>query len=210
MHILPKRLIYLLPHLVYWIVSCMTRAWEKACRASDRTVGEGILLTASWTPSRSPPTSYYVHLPYRSPQLANSPPVLFTPHPNTDPHQGWWWEWALSDDLYMFRKAAWICGPERDHSLSFISTFGKTKERLSALGQVCCRIWRNHTSLSILFQEQQESWSRYIHGRSEKASKSLVGLMEDISLLKAISRQWRWLLLQMWRQQHRTSRNMNS
>ena len=81
MHILPKRLIYLLPHLVYWIVSCMTRAWEKACRASDRTVGEGILLTASWTPSRSPPTSYYVHLPYRSPQLANSPQCssLLTP-----------------------------------------------------------------------------------------------------------------------------------
>ena len=55
----------------------------------------------------------------------------------------------------------------------------------------------------------QEVWGRGTHRKSEIASESLVGLMEGISLLKAISKDWRrWLLFQMWRQQQTTSRNV--
>ena len=94
--------------------------------------------------------------------------------------------------------------------MSFIATLGKTKWRLSAFGLVCWRIKRRRTNLRILPQrEKARSWC--IHRRSEKIPASLPELLEGFSLLKAVSKvQRRWLLLQMWGQQCKTSRNMKN
>ena len=60
-------------------------------------------------------------------------------------------------------------------------------------------------------QWEQEVWSRYIHTGSEKASESLIGLMEGITTLKSVNKDWRRrLLTQRWRQQYRTTRNMKN
>lgn len=41
------------------------------------------------------------------------------------------------------------------------------------------------------YKREQEVWSKHIHGRPEKVSESLVELMEDISLLKSLSKDWK-------------------
>lgn len=42
----------------------------------------------------------------------------------------------------------------------------------------------------VFLKEEQEVRCRHIHRSSEKASESIVRLMEDISLLKSVSKDW--------------------
>jgi len=46
-------------------------------------------------------------------------------------------------------------------------------------------------ALKFCLRREKEVWSRSIHRRSEKASESLVNLMEGISLLKSVRKDWR-------------------
>lgn len=79
------------------------------------------------------------------------------------------------------RKVVNMCRKSNSVGLGETS-LEKAKERLSAPRDVQCRMER---SLRILPQEKGK-WSRHIHRRSEKASESLVGLKEVISLLKSV------------------------
>lgn len=80
---------------------------------------------------------------------------------------------------------------ERETTILSVSTmFGKTKQKLSALGLECCRIQRKQASSRILPQEEQETWSKCTHGKSEIASKFLAHL-DIISLLKAVGKDCR-------------------
>lgn len=86
----------------------------------------------------------------------------------------------------------------------------RKQERLSALGLVYCIIQRKSTILNILPQDKPRV-RQVSYRKSEIASTSLAGAMEGISLLKALCKNWmKWLLLQIWRKQHKTTKNMKN
>ena len=57
---------------IFLDVNYMPGAWEEAERAADRILGRRILLTASWTPSRSLPANYGGQLAHTSPSRGSS------------------------------------------------------------------------------------------------------------------------------------------
>ena len=72
-----------------------------------------------------------------------------------------------------------------------MASFRKAK----AASLVLCRAERRHASLIIMPEWEQEVWSRYIHTGSEKASEYLIGLMEGITTVKSVNKDWRRRLL---------------
>ena len=60
---------------------------------------------------------------------------------------------------------------------------------------------RRHTSLRILPQGKWEVWSRCVHTSCERASESIEAVSKDGR---------KWLLPQMWKQQHEMPRNVNN
>ena len=60
---------------------------------------------------------------------------------------------------------------------------------------------------SVAGGSKQEEWNRYSHISSEKASESPAKVMEDNSSPKSVHKDWRTLLPQRGRRQHKTSGN---
>ena len=93
---LPKKHICLIPHPVYWIMSCMTTGrkglGERQRQLSEGIKGMGILLIVSQTPSKSLPTSRWGWIAHVSHQLAHrhtpSPSTLHA-SPHTSSPCGW-------------------------------------------------------------------------------------------------------------------------
>lgn len=85
---------------------------------SDGIKGTWILLTASWTPSRSLPTSYWGHFACKSLQLHTGIPSTQPASPRT-PLCGWLPMCTLSGSesnlVNIHRKPDWIHESKRDH-----------------------------------------------------------------------------------------------
>lgn len=91
LNIKQRKLTSLLPHPEYWILSCMTRVMQgRGCENGWQDPKKGIkgtqiLLTVSWTPSKSPPKSCWECPTDRSPTTDPQPPPALCTFPTHTP-----------------------------------------------------------------------------------------------------------------------------
>lgn len=86
-----------------------------------------------------------------------------------------------------------VLGQGEYTNLSFSTTFGKTKGRLSALGLVHCGIKRRHTKLNNSATRSKNRGAGF--SIEDVRSPRIPSMADGISLLKAISKDWSSLLL---------------
>ena len=135
------------------------RQGEQWIRFLEVMKGTWILLTALWTLSNNLPTGCWELLTHQSPQIVHELPQHLLCLKHTQPHPGLA---PCVDSQQQGQSKLWPRASEcpqkadpnvlaKEWHLSFFTTLGKTKERLSALGLVHCRI------LGILLQRGARS-----------------------------------------------------
>lgn len=137
------------------------RQGEQWVRFLEGMKGTWILLTALWTLSNNLPMGSWEVLTHQSPQMVQELPQLLLCMKHIRPHPGL--VSCLDSQQQGQSKPCLIaseCPQKADpnvlakewHLGFFFTTFGKMKQRLSALGLVCCKILGRHTSLGILLK----------------------------------------------------------
>lgn len=143
------------------------------------------LLTASQTPTRSPPMSYWGCLTHRSLQLAHGTPSALDASLHTSPSCGQLPFWASkssseSELWQMASKHMQVANPnlwsrQRPGTSVLVPPLGKQKGTSQDLGILCFRIQKRHTSLKILTKGSKKyEPNRYIQNIQPNSSRIII------------------------------------
>lgn len=199
-------------------------AWEGAGRTARRDLGEhqrdsGLRSywpfhklqweACSWAPGDVSPTDphnwYMVTIDTPQASTSHLSPILWLAHFAHSPTPK-----ALT--LSIFKKPAQFCRIGSKHtSLSIQHYSRESNRRLSAPGLALQD--QEKTCNHKKSPQREQVWSRHFHRKGLRELQNLQkSWKKGISLLKKpVSKNWRrWLLLQKWRQQSKTSKNMKT
>lgn len=176
-------------------------------------------LTALGIPSRRQSTSDWSYLTwgcptcpmgtfcilYASPHVHTCPEVSSTHRVSTTSRESFGRQLGNSH-----RKSVESVDHGKTTNFSFNTMFEKTRKTVSTWPGILHHPEKVH-NIKHSATRQKPRVRQVSYRKSEIASTSLAGAMEGISLLKALCKNWmKWLLLQIWRKQHKTTKNMKN